>query len=174
MEIVILTKGAGERAETHAVWTFNTREEACNFCTLVNGMGDKLTNTAPPGEKPWVFARIARLNEDYYVDDTMDFETLVRCNDRTFQMILREADYQDLGKASRDASPKMKEKIRNNMDDEHARMYDEDISYMGSVSASDARAARKTITGIYKKLVAEGKAVFDIPDRPEDTNAPQR
>ncbi|RJO65985.1 MAG: flagellar motor switch protein FliG [Myxococcales bacterium] len=85
------------------------------------------------------------------------FEDLVRLDDRSLQMILREIDSSTLVMALRGANQDMKNKVFANVSTRAAQMLAEDIDALGPVRLRDVENAQSEITRVALRLEEEGK-----------------
>jgi flagellar motor switch protein FliG len=88
------------------------------------------------------------------------FEDLLRLDDRTIQLILKEVDSKDLAVALRGSSEQVKERILANMSQRAAEMLREDIEMRGPVRVSQVEAEQKGILQIVRRLADAGEIVL--------------
>ncbi|MDO3378080.1 flagellar motor switch protein FliG [Geoalkalibacter halelectricus] len=91
------------------------------------------------------------------------FEDLVKLDNRSLQMVLREVNNDTLTLALKSASDEVKEKIFSNISQRAAEMIEEDLEAMGPVRVSEVEAMQQTILQVALKLEEEGQLV--IPGR---------
>ncbi|KIH77569.1 flagellar motor switch protein FliG [Geoalkalibacter ferrihydriticus] len=91
------------------------------------------------------------------------FDDLVKLDNRSLQMVLREINNDTLTLALKSASEDVKEKIFSNISQRAAEMIEEDLEAMGPVRVSEVEAMQQTILQVALKLEEEGQLV--IPGR---------
>jgi hypothetical protein len=155
MEIIVVTYGKGEIGDRYSVMSFNEKQDALNFCRIINKLELK--------DDAWIRAQLVNQNTIYPINPPLTFDILLSLDDRATQKMLREVDSSDLAKALKGASVEIKEKIFRNMSKRAAVMIQEDIEYMGRIPLDDITVAKKKIVGILEDL-AEREEIIPLPD----------
>lgn len=87
------------------------------------------------------------------------FEDLLKLDDRSIQLVLKEVETKDLALALRGASDEVKDRITANMSQRGAEMLAEEIEYMPPQRRKVVEEAQSRIVGIVRRLEEEG-AIF--------------
>lgn len=87
------------------------------------------------------------------------FDDLVELDDRSMQMVLKEASTDELALALKTAAEGLKTKIFKNMSQRAAEILKDEIATKGPVKVTDVEKSQQKIVGIARKLEAEGKIV---------------
>ncbi|ABR30344.1 flagellar motor switch protein FliG [Thermosipho melanesiensis] len=88
------------------------------------------------------------------------FEDLLKLDDRSVQLVLREVDTRDLAVALKGASDELKEKIFNNMSKRAAQLLKDELEFMGPVRVKDVEEAQQKIINIVRRLEEAGEIVI--------------
>lgn len=88
------------------------------------------------------------------------FDDILKLDDRSIQVLLKEISSEDLTLALKGASEAIKAKIFSNMSERAAAMLKEDLEAMGPVRVSDVEKAQIKIAMTVKRLDEEGKIVL--------------
>lgn len=88
------------------------------------------------------------------------FEDLVKLDDRSIQIILREVDTRDLALALKGATDELKEKIFKNMSKRAASLLKDELDYMGPVRVKDVESAQQKIVEIVRRIEEAGEIVI--------------
>lgn len=88
------------------------------------------------------------------------FEDLLKLDDRSVQLVLREVDTKDLAVALKGASDELKEKIFNNMSKRASQLLKDEIEFMGPVRVKDVEEAQQKIINIVRRLEEAGEIVI--------------
>ncbi len=88
------------------------------------------------------------------------FEDIVKLDDRSIQLVLREVDTRELAVALKGASDEVKEKIFKNLSKRAASMLKDELEYMGPVRVKDVEAAQQKIVEIIRRLEEAGEIVI--------------
>ncbi|HEW92767.1 MAG TPA: flagellar motor switch protein FliG [Thermotogaceae bacterium] len=88
------------------------------------------------------------------------FEDLMKLDDRSIQVILREIDTRDLALALKGATDELKEKIFKNMSKRAAALLKDELDYMGPVRVKDVEAAQQKIVEVVRRLEEAGEIVI--------------
>ena len=88
------------------------------------------------------------------------FEDILKLDDRSIQMVLREVDSKDLALALRGASPDVQAKILDNMSQRGAEMLREEMEYMPPQRRRVVEEAQTKIVGVVRKLEDAGELVI--------------
>jgi len=96
------------------------------------------------------------------------FEDILKLDDRSIQMVLREVDSKDLGLAMRGASTEVQSKILDNMSQRGAEMLREEMEYMPPQRSRVVEEAQTKIVGVVRKLEDSGELVISRGGDAED------
>ena len=96
------------------------------------------------------------------------FEDILKLDDRSIQMVLREVDSKDLGLAMRGASADVQSKILDNMSQRGAEMLREEMEYMPPQRRRVVEEAQTKIVGVVRKLEDSGELVISRGGDDED------
>ncbi len=88
------------------------------------------------------------------------FEDVVKLDDRSIQLVLREADQKDLALALRGVNDDVKERILSNMSERGATMLVEEMAYMPPQRKRVVEEAQGRIVAIVRKLEEAGALVL--------------
>jgi len=87
------------------------------------------------------------------------FEDILKLDDRSVQLVLREINTQDLAVALKGASEDLKEKIFNNMSKRAQQLLKDEIEFMGPVRVKDVEEAQQKIINVIRRLEEAGEIV---------------
>jgi len=96
------------------------------------------------------------------------FEDLVKIDDQSMQVMVREVEKDKWVMAMRTASPNLKKKIFGNMSERAGTLLKEEIEGMGPVRLRDVEAAQREILDIARRLESEGKVFLSVGKSKED------
>jgi len=85
------------------------------------------------------------------------FDDLIELDDRSMQMVLKEASTDELALALKTAAEGLKNKIFKNMSQRAVEILKDEIATKGPVKVTDVEKAQQKIVGVARKLEAEGK-----------------
>lgn len=85
------------------------------------------------------------------------FEDLIKLDDKSLQLILREVDSSNLVLALKAANPTIQNRVFSNISSRAAQIIREDLEAMGPVKLSDVEQAQSEIVKIALRLEEEGK-----------------
>jgi len=88
------------------------------------------------------------------------FEDIIKLDDRSIQLVLREADQKDLALALRGVSDEVKERIMANMSERGAQMLAEEMQYQPPQRKRVVEEAQGRIVAIVRKLEEAGSVVL--------------
>ena len=88
------------------------------------------------------------------------FEDITKLDDRSIQLILREADQKDLALALRGVADDVKERILANMSERGAQMLVEEMQFQPPQRKRDIEEAQGRIVAIVRKLEEAGAVVL--------------
>jgi flagellar motor switch protein FliG len=88
------------------------------------------------------------------------FEDITKLDDRSIQLILREADQKDLALALRGVADEVKERILANMSERGAQMLVEEMQFQPPQRKRDIEEAQGRIVAIVRKLEEAGAVVL--------------
>ena len=92
------------------------------------------------------------------------FEDITKLDDRSIQLILREADQKDLALALRGVADDVKERILANMSERGAQMLVEEMQFQPPQRKRDIEEAQGRIVAIVRKLEEAGAVVLSRSD----------
>ena len=96
------------------------------------------------------------------------FEDLLKLDDRTVQLVLKEVDSKDLALALRGASDDVKERIMANMSQRGAEMLREEMEFQPAQKRSVVEEAQGRIVGVIRRLEESGEIVITRGNSDED------
>ena len=88
------------------------------------------------------------------------FEDIVKLDDRSIQLVLREADQKDLALALRGVNDDVKERILSNMSERGAQMLVEEMEFQPPQRKRVVEEAQGRIVAIVRKLEEAGALVL--------------
>jgi flagellar motor switch protein FliG len=88
------------------------------------------------------------------------FEDILKLDDRSVQLVLREVNSQDLAVALKGASEELKNKIFNNMSKRAQQLLKDEIEFMGPVRVKDVEEAQQKIINVIRRLEEAGEIVI--------------
>ena len=91
------------------------------------------------------------------IDEMFVFEDLIKMDDRSIQIILREVQSESLIVALKGASEALREKVFKNMSSRASEMLREDLEAKGPVRLSEVEAEQKEILKLVRRLADEGQ-----------------
>ncbi len=97
----------------------------------------------------------------------LDFTDIVKVDDRSVQLILREVPGDRLGLALKNASDEVKEKVFGGMSQRAAEMLKDDLANMGAQKIADIEGAQRQIAAVMKRLKDEGKITIGASEETE-------
>jgi flagellar motor switch protein FliG len=89
------------------------------------------------------------------------FEDIAKLDDRSIQMILREAEQKDLALALRGVTDEVKEKILSNMSERGAQMLKEEMEFQPPQRKKIVEDAQGRVVAIVRRLEESGTIVLD-------------
>ena len=92
------------------------------------------------------------------------FEDIVKLDDRSIQLVLREADQKDLALALRGVSDEVKTRVLNNMSERGAQMLLEEMEYQPPQRKRVVEEAQGRIVAIVRRLEEAGAVVLSRSD----------
>ncbi len=92
------------------------------------------------------------------------FEDITKLDDRSIQLILREADQKDLALALRGVGDDVKDRILSNMSERGAQMLVEEMEYQPPQRKRDIEEAQGRVVAIVRKLEESGAVVLSRSD----------
>jgi flagellar motor switch protein FliG len=92
------------------------------------------------------------------------FEDIVKLDDRSIQLILREADQKDLALALRGVADDVKERILSNMSERGAQMLVEEMEFSPPQRKRDIEEAQGRVVAIVRRLEEAGAVVLSRTD----------
>lgn len=96
------------------------------------------------------------------------FEDIVRLDDRSIQLVLKEVNQKDLTLALRGATEEVKQKILGNMSSRGSEMLLEEMEYMPPQRRTVVEEAQGNIVGTIRRLEEKGQLVIGRGDEEED------
>ncbi len=88
------------------------------------------------------------------------FEDIVKIDDRSVQLVLREVETRDLALALKGASEEVKEKIFKNISKRAAQLLQDELEYMGPVRVKDVEEAQQKIINVIRRLEEAGEIII--------------
>lgn len=88
------------------------------------------------------------------------FEDIIKMDDRSIQMVLREVDSKDLALALKGSSEEVTIKIKKNMSKRAGQMLDEDMAFLGPVRLRDVEEAQQRIVNAIRRLEDSGEIII--------------
>lgn len=88
------------------------------------------------------------------------FEDIIKMDDRSIQLVLREVDSKDLGVALKGSSEDVSTKVKRNMSKRAAQMLEEEIAFLGPVRLRDVEEAQQRIVNIIRRLEDSGEIII--------------
>jgi flagellar motor switch protein FliG len=88
------------------------------------------------------------------------FEDIVRLDDRSIQLVLKDVDTKDLALALRGVSEEVKDKILSNMSQRAAEMLMEDLAYQPPQRRSVIEEAQGRVVAVVRRLEEDGQLVI--------------
>jgi len=85
------------------------------------------------------------------------FEDVVKLDDRSVQMVLREVDTKDLSRALKGSSEEIMLKITNNLSKRAGQLLKEEIEFMGPLRVVDVEEAQQKIVNVIRRLEESGE-----------------
>lgn len=88
------------------------------------------------------------------------FEDIIKMDDRSIQLVLREVDGKDLALALKGSSEEVNVKIKKNMSKRAGQMLEEDMTFLGPVRLRDVEEAQQRIVNIIRRLEDSGEIII--------------
>jgi len=88
------------------------------------------------------------------------YEDILKIDDQGIQLVLKEANQEDLLISLKTASDSLKDKLFSNMSERASLMLKEDLESLGPTKISDVEKAQQKVIAICKKLEEDGKIVI--------------
>ena len=88
------------------------------------------------------------------------FEDIIKMDDRSIQLVLREVDSKDLSVALKGSSEDVSIKIKKNMSKRAAQMLEEEMAFLGPVRLRDVEEAQQRIVNIIRRLEDSGEIII--------------
>lgn len=88
------------------------------------------------------------------------FEDIIKMDDRSIQLVLREVDSKDLSVALKGSSEDVSVKIKKNMSKRAAQMLEEEMAFLGPVRLRDVEVAQQRIVNIIRRLEDYGEIII--------------
>lgn len=85
------------------------------------------------------------------------FEDILKLEDRSIQLVMREIDQEDLRAALKGADDKVKELVFKNMSERAAETLKEDLELAGNVKVKDIESAQQRIVFVIRRLLKSGE-----------------
>jgi flagellar motor switch protein FliG len=159
--IVVTSYGNGRTIDKIAVSTFefsgsgyydNRESDAEKYCDTINSLELKGDN--------WVFAKQVSENVQYGLDELLPLkfsDIIIKLDNMTIQMILREIDTQDLSRSLIDQNETVKEKIFTNMSRRASKMLKENMEFNRAIQTRDIRESQAKIVNIIRHWIQCGR-----------------
>jgi flagellar motor switch protein FliG len=168
-DLVITAYGHDKTIDKIAVSSFDRAtsyhdsnfSDANTYCDTINSL--ELSGNS------WVLAKTVSENVQYSLDSFLpvNFDIILKLDNRSLQKVLREVDSYELSIAIRDEKENIKEKIFSNMSKRAARMLKEDMEYMGNIDKHRAKENQKNIVSIIKHLENVGEIIIGQKEETE-------
>ncbi|MCX7741845.1 MAG: flagellar motor switch protein FliG, partial [Tepidimonas sp.] len=94
------------------------------------------------------------------MDKMFTFEDLLKLDNKSLQMVLKEVSSDQLVVALKGASQELRDKILSNMSSRAAEALKEDLESRGPVRLSEVEAQQKEILKVVRRLADEGQIVL--------------
>lgn len=88
------------------------------------------------------------------------FEDIIKMDDRSIQLVLREVDSKDLAVALKGSSEDVATKVKKNMSKRAAQMLEEEVTFLGPVRLRDVEEAQQRIVNIIRRLEESGEIII--------------
>jgi flagellar motor switch protein FliG len=88
------------------------------------------------------------------------FEDMIKMDDRSIQLVLREVESKDLALALKGSGEEVKDKVKKNMSQRAAEMLEEEIVFLGPVRLKDVEEAQSRIVTTIRRLEESGEIVL--------------
>jgi len=88
------------------------------------------------------------------------FEDVVKLDDRSMQMVLREVDTKDLSRALKGASEEILNKIVSNLSKRAGQLLKEEIEFLGPLRVVDVEEAQQKIVNVIRRLEESGEILI--------------
>ena len=88
------------------------------------------------------------------------FDDIILLDDKAIQLVLKEVDQNELGKALRAVDNEVQEKVFRNMSKRAAAMLKEDMEFMGPMRRSDVEDSQQKIVAIIRRLEEAGEIII--------------
>jgi len=82
---------------------------------------------------------------------------VVKLDDRSMQMVLREVDTKDLSRALKGASEEILNKIVSNLSKRAGQLLKEEIEFLGPLRVVDVEEAQQKIVNVIRRLEESGE-----------------
>src|SRR3954466_15469696 len=128
----------------------------------VKSLADILNNSDRTTERN-VLDELAKDNGDLADEIRLllfTFEDIVKLDDRSIQMVLKEVDAKDLALALRGVNEETKERIFKNMSERGAEMLREEMEFQPAQKRSVVEEAQGRIVGVIRRLEESGEIVI--------------
>ena len=88
------------------------------------------------------------------------FEDIIKMDDRSIQLVLREVESKDLAMALKGSNEDVQEKVKKNMSQRAAEMLEEEIVFLGPVRLRDVEEAQQQIVNVIRRLEDSGEIII--------------
>jgi len=88
------------------------------------------------------------------------FEDIIKMDDRSIQLVLREVESKDLALALKGSNEEVQEKIKKNMSQRAAEMLEEEMVFLGPVRLRDVEEAQQQIVNVIRRLEDSGEIII--------------
>lgn len=88
------------------------------------------------------------------------FEDIIKMDDRSIQLVLREVESKDLALALKGSSEEVGNKIKKNMSNRAAEMLEEEITFLGPVRLRDVEESQQRIVNTIRRLEEAGDIII--------------
>jgi flagellar motor switch protein FliG len=128
----------------------------------VQSLADILNNADRPTERnvlDWLAARDSELAEEVRML-LFTFEDVIKLDDRSIQLVLKDVDAKDLGLALRGVSDEVKDRIFANMSERGAEMLREEMEFQPAQRRSVVEEAQGRVVAVVRRLEESGAIVI--------------
>ena len=88
------------------------------------------------------------------------FEDIIKMDDRSIQLVLREVEGKDLALALKGSNEDVQEKVKKNMSQRAAEMLEEEMVFLGPVRLRDVEEAQQQIVNVIRRLEDSGEIII--------------
>jgi flagellar motor switch protein FliG len=139
----------------------SSSDNAKTYCSMINSLKTE-------GDS-WINAKVVSGNTPYLLGDFRPvvysfMKTIMNCDSRGLQKILREVDSNVLSIALKDANEELKEKVFNNMSKRAVQMLKDDMDCLKNIDVNNINEAQEKIMDIIRHLKDCGEIVINFKE----------